>query len=35
VPTAPTLHPVVAHAGYYRDRAEQYDRLYEAVIAWG
>ena len=35
VPTAATLHPVVAHAGHYQDRAEQYDRLYEAVIASG
>jgi gluconokinase len=33
VPTGPTLHPVLAHAGYYRDRVEQYDRLYRAVIA--
>jgi gluconokinase len=33
VQTAPTLHPVLAHADYYRDRIEQYDRLYRAVIA--
>jgi gluconokinase len=33
VPTGPTLHPVVEHRDYYRDRAEQYDRLYRAVIA--
>jgi gluconokinase len=32
VPTAPTLHPVLAHADYYRTRIEQYDRLYRAVI---
>lgn len=33
VATAPTLHPVPAHRDHYRDRAEQYDRLYRAVIA--
>ena len=33
VPTAATLNPVSAHREYYRDRAEQYDRLYRAVIA--
>jgi gluconokinase len=33
VPTGPTLHPVDAHHDYYRDRAEQYDRLYRAVVA--
>jgi gluconokinase len=33
VPTAATLHPVSAHRDYYRDRAEQYERLYRAVIA--
>ena len=33
VPTATTLNPVFAHRAYYRDRAEQYDRLYRAVIA--
>jgi gluconokinase len=32
VPTAPTLHPVPEHDAYYRDRAEQYDRLYRAVV---
>src|SRR5919112_2797056 len=31
VPTAATLNPVSAHREYYRDRAEQYDRLYRAV----
>jgi gluconokinase len=30
--TAPTLHPVPAHRDHYRARAEQYDRLYRAVI---
>jgi gluconokinase len=33
VPTAPTLHPVPEHRDYYRDRAEQFDQLYRAVIA--
>jgi gluconokinase len=33
VPTAPTLRPVDAYRDYYRDRAEQYDQLYRAVIA--
>jgi gluconokinase len=33
VPTGPTLHPVPGHRDHYRDRAEQYDRLYRAVIA--
>ncbi len=33
VPTGPTLHPVPEHRDHYRDRAEQYDRLYRAVIA--
>jgi gluconokinase len=33
VPTGPTLHPVPAHRDHYRNRAEQYDRLYRAVIA--
>jgi gluconokinase len=33
VPTAATLHPVPAHRDHYRDRSEQYDRLYGAVIA--
>ena len=32
VPTAPTLHPVPEHDAYYRGRAEQYDRLYRAVV---
>lgn len=31
--TGPTLHPVAAHTAHYRTRAEQYDRLYRAVIA--
>ena len=31
VATAPTLHPVPAHRDHYRDRAEQYERLYRAV----
>jgi gluconokinase len=33
VKTAPTLQPVPAHRDHYRERAEQYDRLYRAVIA--
>jgi gluconokinase len=33
VRTGPTLRPVPAHHDHYRDRAEQYDRLYRAVIA--
>ena len=33
VPTAATLHPMPAHRDPYRDRAEQYDQLYRAVIA--
>jgi gluconokinase len=33
VETAPTLHPVPAHRDHYRARAQQYDRLYRAVIA--
>jgi gluconokinase len=33
VPTGPALHPVPAHRDHYRDRAEQFDRLYRAVIA--
>jgi gluconokinase len=33
IPTAPTLHPVLEHRDYYRDRAEQYDQLDRAVIA--
>jgi gluconokinase len=32
VPTGPTLQPVTEHRDYYRDRAQQYDRLYRAVI---
>jgi gluconokinase len=35
VETGPTLHPVTAHHDHYRTRAEQYDRLYDAVIAGG
>jgi gluconokinase len=35
VPTGATVHPVPAHRDHYRDRAEQYDRLYRAVIARG
>jgi hypothetical protein len=30
VPTGSTLHPASDHRDYYRDRAEQYDRLYRA-----
>ena len=30
--TSPTLHPVPEHDAYYRHRAEQYDRLYRAVV---
>jgi gluconokinase len=33
VETGRTLHPVAAHRDHYRVRAEQYDRLYRAVIA--
>src|SRR4051812_39161180 len=33
--TAPTLHPVPAHRDHYRDRAQQYDRLYRAVTTQG
>ena len=33
VPTAATLRPVPAHQDHYRNRAEQYDQLYQAVIA--
>ncbi len=33
VRTAPTRHPAPGHRDHYRDRAEQYDRLYRAVIA--
>ena len=33
VRTAPAVHPVPEHAAYYRDRAEQYDRLYRAVLS--
>lgn len=33
VETGPALHPAPAHAEHYRDRAQQYDRLYRAVIA--
>ena len=33
--TAPTLQPVAAHADHYRQRAEEYDRLYRAVIGAG
>jgi gluconokinase len=32
VPTGAAVHPIDAHRGHYRDRAEQYDRLYDAVI---
>jgi len=32
VPTGVTLHPAPEHRDHYRDRAAQYDRLYEAVI---
>ena len=31
--TGPTLHPVPAHHDHYRNRAERYDQLYQAVIA--
>src|SRR3954452_117476 len=31
--TAATLHPVAEHLDHYRDRAQQYDDLYRAVIA--
>ena len=31
--TGPTLQPTPAHRDHYRARAEQYDRLYRAVIA--
>jgi gluconokinase len=33
VETAPTLRPVPAHRDHYRSRAQEYDRLYRAVIA--
>jgi gluconokinase len=33
VRTAATLHPVAEHLDHYRDRAQQYDDLYRAVIA--
>jgi gluconokinase len=33
VPTGPALQPDPAHREHYRDRAEQYERLYRAVIA--
>jgi gluconokinase len=33
VRTGPTLHPDAAHRDHYRDRAKEYDRLYQAVIA--
>jgi gluconokinase len=33
VQTGPTLHPVAEHRDYYSDRAEQYERLYRAVVA--
>ena len=33
VETAPTLRPAPAHRDHYRDRAQQYDRLYRAVVA--
>ena len=29
--TGPTLHPAPAHRGHYRDRTQQYDRLYRAL----
>jgi gluconokinase len=32
VRTGPTLHPVAAHHDHHRDRAQQYDELYRAVI---
>lgn len=35
VTTAATVHPVPEHRDHYRDRAAQYDRLYQAVIAPG
>ena len=31
--TGPALHPVAAHRDHYRARAQEYDRLYRAVIA--
>ena len=33
--TGSTLHPVPEHRDYYQDRAERYERLYQAVIAPG
>jgi gluconokinase len=33
IPTAPTVYPMLEHRDYYRNRAEQYDQLYRAVIA--
>ena len=33
IPSAATLHPVPAHRDYYRNRAERYEQLYQAVIA--
>jgi gluconokinase len=33
VPTAATLHPIPGRRDHYRDRAEQYDQLYGAVIS--
>jgi gluconokinase len=33
VETGPTLRPVPAHRDHYRERAQQYDRLYRAVVA--